>query len=145
MADILMLEPDAILADTYQRAFEHDGHTVRRSVSAQDAVYQVDERQPDVIIVEMQLVAHSGIEFLYELRSYPEWQHIPVLIHSIIPPTEFQASRQLLSGILGVRNYLYKPQTSLPKLLSAIKQTVTVLDDPHKALLMPPTIQPNAL
>lgn len=117
-----MLEPDSLLASTYQQAFELHEHTVRRSVSAQDAVFLVDERMPDVIIVELQLVAHSGIEFLYELRSYPEWQYIPVLIHSCIPPTEFDGSMGLLKDLLMVRKFLYKPHTSLQALLREVRE-----------------------
>lgn len=122
MADILMLEPDAVLARTYQQVFELHDHTVRQAVSAQDAVFLVDERKPDVVIVELQLAAHSGIEFLYELRSYPEWQYIPVLIHSCIPPIEFENSRELLKDLLMVRKYLYKPQTTLQALLREVRE-----------------------
>lgn len=129
MADILMLEPDAVLAGTYRQAFQLEGHTVRRAVSAQDAVFQVDERQPDVILVELQLVAHSGIEFLYELRSYPEWQYIPVLIHSCIPPLEFESSRALLKDLLMVSKYLYKPQTTLQTLLREVRSATAAPPD----------------
>jgi CheY-like chemotaxis protein len=122
MANILMLEPDAVLAGTYRQAFEHMGHTVRRSVSAQDAVFQVDEHEPDVILVEIQMTAHSGIEFLYELRSYAEWQDIPVIIHSCIPPSEFEESMVLLRDMLKVSHYLYKPQTTLQTLLRAVRE-----------------------
>lgn len=124
MAHILLLEPDTILANLYTRAFEHVGHTSQRTVSAQDAVFQVDEKRPDIIFVELQLVGHSGIEFLYELRSYHEWQDIPVVIHSCIPPTEFADSMKLLHGKLGVTTYLYKPYTSLQTLLRTITETV---------------------
>jgi len=125
MAEIVLLEPDTILADLYIKAFVHQGHSVRRSVSAQNAVFLVDEKLPDVVIVELQLVAHSGIEFLYELRSYSEWQEIPVLIHSCIPPTEFTNSVKLLRDKLGVQKYLYKPQTSLQTLLRSITEVVS--------------------
>ena len=124
MVKILLLEPDTILANSYMRAFEHVGHSVRRTVSAQDAVFQVDELLPHVVIVELQLVAHSGIEFLYELRSYHEWQQLPVLIHSCIPPAEFSDSMNLLRDKLGVKQYLYKPHTSLAKLLRSIDEVV---------------------
>ncbi len=122
MADILMLEPDAVLARIYRQALETAGHTIRRSVSAQDGIFQVDTRRPDIVIVELQLVAHSGIEFLYELRSYSEWQKIPVLIHSCIPPIEFEDSQQLLKEMLRVHAYLYKPQTTLQSLLRAVRE-----------------------
>lgn len=124
MSDILMLEPDSVLAATYVKALESEGHTVRVTVSAQDAVYQVDELPPDAVLVELQLVAHSGIEFLYELRSYTEWQAIPVVVHSCVPPTEFADSMDLLHERLGMREYLYKPQTSLRKLLRAVREAV---------------------
>lgn len=124
MSNILMLEPDAILANVYRQLFEMHGYDVRRSVSAQDAVFLVDELLPDAILVELQMVAHSGIEFLYELRSYSEWQHIPVLIHSCIPPTEFEDSMQLMTKLLGVRTYLYKPHTSLQTLLREVREAI---------------------
>jgi DNA-binding response OmpR family regulator len=124
MANILLLEPDSILATVYERAFEHVGHSVRRTVSAQDAVFQFDELVPHVVVVELQLVAHSGIEFLYELRSYHEWQKVPVIVHSCVPPTEFSDSMNLLRDKLGVKQYLYKPHTSLAKLLRSIDEVI---------------------
>ncbi|HSH55849.1 MAG TPA: response regulator [Candidatus Limnocylindrales bacterium] len=124
MADILLLEPDKLLAETYQAICRHAGHTIRQAVSAQEAVFAVDERMPDVILVELQLIAHSGIEFMYELRSYHEWQTIPLLIHSCIPPSEFEDSMALLQGMLGVKEYLYKPHTTLQDLLQAISNAV---------------------
>lgn len=126
-----MLEPDAQLAGIYRELFEMVGYEVRRSVSAQDAVFLVDEKLPDVILVELQLVAHSGIEFLYELRSYAEWQDIPVLIHSCIPPIEFQDSMELLTNMLGVKSYLYKPHTTLQTLLREVR---AAMPDPEDAV-----------
>lgn len=150
MANILMLEPDAVLASIYRQTFELAGHEVRRTVSAQDAVFQVDENLPDLILVEIQLVAHSGIEFLYELRSYAEWQHIPVIIHSCIPPTEFEDSMTLLRDMLGVRKYLYKPQTSLRSLLRAVQEVLPIEQDEMTAepssgplTLRVPTLSPQ--
>jgi DNA-binding response OmpR family regulator len=122
MAKILLIEPDAVLAKTYIDAFKTAGHQTRLTVSAQDAVFKVDEDLPDVVVVELQLVAHNGIEFLYELRSYAEWQQIPVIVHSCIPPAEFMDSTKLLRDRLGVSTYLYKPQTTLRTLLRTIRE-----------------------
>lgn len=135
MANILLLEPDSILANLYIRAFEHVGHGVRRTVSAQDGVFHIDELLPDLVIVELQLVAHSGIEFLYELRSYAEWQKVPVIIHSCIPPTEFSDSLRLLRDKLGVQKYLYKPHTSLQTLLRSVTEVITRASDGEADLL----------
>jgi DNA-binding response OmpR family regulator len=120
MARILLIEPDRVLAESYVQALIHAGHEVQAAGGAQAAVMSADAILPDLVILELQLVEHSGIEFLYEFRSYADWQDVPVIIHSQVPPAEFADNRQLLRGELGVKTYLYKPRTSLAELLAAV-------------------------
>ena len=126
MARVLLLEPDTQLAKTYRMALETSGHVVDTCTTAQAAIISADERKPDVVVMEMQLVAHSGVEFLYEFRSYADWQPIPIIILTHVPASEFSGSRDLLRKDLGVRMYLYKPQTSLKKLISSVNELVPV-------------------
>jgi DNA-binding response OmpR family regulator len=121
MAQILLVEPDRLLARTYHDILSRNGHTVRICATAQGGVYCADEFRPDVVILELQLVAHSGIEFLYEFRSYPDWNDVPVIIHTNVPAGEFSGSWKLLRNQLGVVQYLYKPVTTLKALLSAVQ------------------------
>lgn len=123
---VLLVEPDILLAKTYRKALEQAGHQVQTSFTAQDAIHAADSDTPELVILEMQLVSHSGVEFLYEFRSYPEWQHVPVVALSVVPPGEFQGSRQLLRGHLGVERYLYKPHTTLAKLLRTVSDFAAV-------------------
>lgn len=125
-AHIIIVEPDRLLGGIYARALQAAGRRITVCSGAQAAVMAADQRPPDLVILELQLVEHSGIEFLYEFRSYPEWQNIPVLIHSHVPPAEFNDSRELLSGQLGVSDYLYKPRTSLQRLAAAVKEQLAV-------------------
>jgi DNA-binding response OmpR family regulator len=126
MPRILLIEPDRVLAETYRRALRHDKHQVTVSAGAQAAVMAADKSTPDLVILELQLVEHSGIEFLYEFRSYPEWQNIPVLVQTAVPPAEFADNWQLLKNGLGVNTYLYKPQTSLRQLLAAVHDELAI-------------------
>ena len=125
MANILLLEPDTVLAGMFVRALEHAGHEPYSCATAQAAIHAADDCTPDIVLLELQLVAHSGIEFLYEFRSYAEWQAIPVIILSYVPPQEFNQSAGVLQQRLGVRAYFYKPATSLKTLLRAV-EAVTV-------------------
>lgn len=126
MAQILLLEPDRALARTYFEALTHDGHTVQVCTTAQNAIFCADEIKPDIVILELQLVAHSGIEFLYEFRSYPDWQDIPVIVATNVPASEFVGSWKLLRDNLVVSRYLYKPLTSLKNLLRTVNEFVPV-------------------
>lgn len=120
MANILCVEPDRVLAETYYEALTTAGHDVVVTPSAQTALMVTDEFKPDLIILELQLIEHSGVEFLYELRSYTDWQHIPVIIQTQVSPGEFSGNRELLKHQLNVATYLYKPQTSLQQLVRAV-------------------------
>lgn len=126
MSQILLVEPDRVLANLYSKALTSSGHQVEVATSAQSAIHAVDHLKPAVVILELQLINHSGIEFLYEFRSYPEWQNIPVLVLSNIPLVEFAGSQALLAKELGVDSYFYKPATSIKRLISAVNQ-LTVL------------------
>jgi DNA-binding response OmpR family regulator len=126
MAHIILVEPDRVLAETYRQALQTDGHTVTPCASAQAAIFAADQQQPDVVLLELQLIEHSGIEFLYEFRSYEEWQPVPVIILTQVPAGEFASNWRLLRQQLGVQSYLYKPQTSLQQLRQAVKSGLVV-------------------
>jgi len=122
---ILLIEPDVVLARTYQAAFERMGWAVDWAPSAQAAIDCADAATPDMVILELQLVSHSGIEFMYEFRSYPEWSDIPVLVHSLVP-LQSVAGYDILCKQLGVREYYYKPSTRIVQLVAGIREHVGV-------------------
>lgn len=124
MAQIILIEPDKVLADIYRQGLQAEGHNVVMCASAQAAIFAADETRPDIIVMEMQLIGHSGVEFLYEFRSYTEWQSIPVLVNSQVPPSEFKDSWSLLKNELGIEGYLYKPTSNFATLARCIKNAM---------------------
>jgi hypothetical protein len=114
--NILILEPDLLLAKTYSKAFEYTGLAVQITNSAQQAISVVDQLKPDLIILELQLAGHSGIEFLHELRSYEDWSTIKVMINSCVPESALGLSNRIWKQ-LGVDKYLYKATSSIQQLV----------------------------
>lgn len=124
MANVLLIEPDCVLARTYAGMLETAGHGVQVSTTAQDALQSADDSCPDIVLLELQLVAHSGIEFLYEFRSYADWRRIPVVVVSNVPSAEFNQSVSVLTKHLGIAAYCYKPQTDLKCLLRVVEDVL---------------------
>lgn len=122
---ILLVEPDIILAKIYQNTFERHGFKVSWARNAQDAICEADEAHPDIVVLEMQLATHSGAAFLYEFRSYADWQETPIILHTLIPPDSLQLFAETFAE-LKVTSVLYKPATSLRKLLSTVKDCATM-------------------
>ncbi len=124
MARILLIESDTLLAQSYVAALKHRGHEVAVATGAQSAIDASDETTPDLIILELQLADHNGVEFLYEFRSYPEWRNIPIIVLSVVPPLEL-GDNHVLWKELAISNYFYKPSTSLRQLLRGVEELVT--------------------
>lgn len=117
MNHVLLVEPDKPLAKTYANALTKAGYVVQVATNSQEAINKADSVLPNAVILELQLVGHSGIEFLYEFRSYADWQGVPVLIHTNVPYMELENSWSLLTSHLGVSGYRYKPDTNLKTLI----------------------------
>lgn len=114
-----MVEPDRVLGKAAEAKLKSAGHQVIRCQSAQTALDALDQSPPDVVILELQLGIHNGIEFLYEMRSYTEWQRIPVIVHTINSHvTDDQFKKPFAQ--LGVESVLYKPRTTSDKLVQAV-------------------------
>ncbi len=113
--DVLLVEPDLILAETFCVALQNAGFATLNVQTAQAAITALDAYKPKLIILELQLKSHNGIEFLYELRSYPDLQPIPVVLLTFISASAIALTKQQQER-LNIHDYLYKPHTSLEKL-----------------------------
>jgi len=118
--NVLIIEPDVILAKAYQGALTDAGMSVSIAQNAQRAISIIDDLKPSVIILELQLAGHSGIEFLHEFRSYEDWTPIKVIVHSGVPRTSLNLDSRIWQQ-LGIYKYLYKATTSLNKLVDSVK------------------------
>jgi len=124
MANILLMETDHILAKNLSQYLGGLGHKVAWCVEPQEAIDNADKKCPDVIILDLVLAnRRSGIEFLYELRSYPEWQNVPVVIFSHVAAENLKGCLESLQQ-LNVSAYRYKPTTSLTDLAQSIDQAL---------------------
>jgi CheY-like chemotaxis protein len=79
---------------------------------ARSAISLANETTPDVVLIELSLASHSGLEFIYEFRTYADWRDIPIIVYTTIdlPP---DVTNSLAWKKLGISRYLYKPKTSL--------------------------------
>lgn len=115
--NILLVEPNRILAQAYVASLHKNlqKSKVVWSVSADAAVSCLSNNNFDLVVLELHLVGHNGVEFLQELRSYSDWQSIPVILHTNTHPSQLP-DPQSLTDQYGVVALLYKPVTNLKTL-----------------------------
>lgn len=125
MKRLLLIEPDKLSGDLYKEALEAVGYNVVVADSAQLALDELDKQIPECILLEMDMVGHNGLEFLYEFCSHDDWMSVPIILHTSIVPDKFE-SMMVDWHDLNVVEYLYKPQTSLNILQQAVLNTISV-------------------
>lgn len=85
-------------------------------------MHAADEQRPDVVVLELQLPAHNGIEFLHEFRSYADWRMVPAIVNTALHPVRLQASKHAMRVELGVTRILYKPTATLADICRAVRE-----------------------
>lgn len=123
MAHILLIEPDRLLAANISEYLQFKGHRISWRSDAQAAINSSEENAPELVILELQLGSHSGLDFIYEFRSYSDWQSIPIIVFSNLPSSEIASNSTYLDQ-LEIVNYHFKPQTSLERLGQSVDQAL---------------------
>ena len=123
---ILLVEDDAWLSSLYQDTLELNPECkVFVANSAESALTLLDENSKiRLIILDMFLPGHNGIEFLHEMASYSDLNRLPVIVLSSVYQHDFAMNEERWRHY-GVVKYLYKPTTKPQDLVVAVKKQLS--------------------
>ena len=124
MQRILILDQDKLYVKSIDNQLKKNGYLVDVAINAQSAIAKIDKVKPDLILCEVLLTGHNGLEFMHELRSYPEWQDIPLIVLSRIDKSDIQITKKNMMDY-GIIDVWYKPEMSMQSLLEKIERTLT--------------------
>ena len=80
---VLLVEDDGVIAHMYELGLTIRGYPVRLASSGESALTETSQDSPpDVIILDLELPAMSGLQMLEELRHRPGTLHVPVIVLS---------------------------------------------------------------
>ncbi|WP_296816835.1 phosphate regulon transcriptional regulator PhoB [Brevundimonas sp.] len=113
---ILVVEDDDALATLVQYNLEKEGYDVAVAGDGEEGLVQIDERLPDLVILDWMLPKVSGIEVCRRLRSRPETRNIPLIMLT----ARGEESDRVRGLDTGADDYLTKP-FSIPELAARIR------------------------
>ncbi|MDX1574495.1 MAG: response regulator, partial [Methylophaga sp.] len=93
------------------------GFTVMTAKDGVEALANLYEQQPDIILLDVEMPRMDGFEFASIVRNDPQFQHLPIIM---ITSRTGEKHRQRALGI-GVNDYLGKPYQE-NELVAAMKQ-----------------------
>jgi len=105
MKTALVVEDSATDMDRVTRALQQAGYTVTSVTSAEDAVPQIGQKKPDLIVLDVVLPGQSGFELCRQLKSDPGTSSIPIVMCS----TKDTDADKMWGSMLGADAYIAKP------------------------------------
>lgn len=81
---ILVAEKDAITAELEEYFLKQEGYEVLVVLDGKKAIQEAEEKQPDLIIIELLLSGVNGIEVCKALKEKPKTKDIPIIVISAL-------------------------------------------------------------
>lgn len=113
---ILVIEDEDALATLLQYNLEKEGYAVAVAADGEEGLIQVDERAPDLIVLDWMLPKISGIEVCRRLRARNETRNVPIIMLT----ARGEESDRIRGLDTGADDYLTKP-FSVPELIARIR------------------------
>jgi len=103
--NILVVEDEDSLATLLQYNLEKEGYQVSVAGDGEEALMQVDERLPDLVVLDWMLPKVSGIEVCRRLRQRSETRNVPIIMLT----ARSEESDRVRGLDTGADDYLSKP------------------------------------
>ncbi|MBV8210486.1 MAG: Hpt domain-containing protein [Burkholderiaceae bacterium] len=104
-ATIMVVDDSLTVRRVTQRLLERQGFQVLLAKDGVDALRQMQDTMPDVLLVDIEMPRMDGYDLTRAVRSNPETQAIPILMIT----SRTAAKHRALAFELGVNEYLGKP------------------------------------
>lgn len=122
MKKILVAEDDKFLLNAYRVKFQKAGFDVKTARDGQEALRELAEFVPDLILLDLVMPVKDGFAFLEEIKKDDRFKVIPVIIASNLGQKE-----DIDRGMkLGAKDFIVKTDLSLDKLVEKIKLILKV-------------------
>lgn len=105
MAHILVVDDDPDVLGTTSRALSREDHHVAVAESAEEALAYLQEKLPDLIVLDIVMPEMDGLELCRHLRARPEYTRMPILFLTARSETD-----DVVAGLdAGGDDYIVKP------------------------------------
>jgi DNA-binding NtrC family response regulator len=103
MADILVVDDDQSVAKAFEHFLAFDGHTCRIASNAEEAMRFIEERRPELVMMDVRMPGIDGLQALQTMRA-----RFPGIF--VVIMTAYGTSQTSIDAIrAGAFDYLTKP------------------------------------
>ncbi|MTI18764.1 phosphate regulon transcriptional regulatory protein PhoB [Rhodobacteraceae bacterium RKSG542] len=116
MPEILIVEDEEPLSLLLRYNLESEGYQVDVCARGDEAEILLQEKQPDLLLLDWMLPGLSGIELCRRLRARPETERMPIIMLT----ARGEESERIRGLSTGADDYVVKP-FSVPELMARVR------------------------
>lgn len=116
---VLLIEDEPNIIEAIRFILARDGWTVHTHSDGQSAFAAVQDKAPDVVILDVMLPGKSGFDILRDIRGTEETAGMPVLMLT----AKGQSKDRELAEQIGVSRFMAKPFANTD-VLAAVRELV---------------------
>lgn len=114
---VLVVEDDKFLRELLARKLKASGFDVMSAIDGKEVAKKIEEKTPQLILLDLVLPGVDGFEILKELKGDPKTKQIPVIVLSNLGQKE-----EVEKGIkLGASDYLIKAHFTPDEIINKIR------------------------
>ena len=102
---VLLVDDDEACRYLTREALEEARYIVDEASSGEEALEYLETRQPDLILLDIEMPGRDGFEVCAEVRSFPAWADIPILI--VTGTGDFDSIQRAYE--IGATDFVTKP------------------------------------
>lgn len=118
MKSILLVEDDPFIVDIYSTKLKQAGFNVDTAQDGKTAIEKLEEKKPDLVVLDIVLPQVDGWEVLRTIKNNPDLKSLKVIVFSNLGQQE-----EIEKGIkLGSVKYLIKAHYTPSQVVDQIKE-----------------------
>ena len=118
---VVIVEDDEVLLKVLLDELNDAGIDVSSALDGEEGLKKIQEKRPDLVLLDLLLPKKSGFEVLEDMKQATETRGIPVMILSMLGQDE-----DIKRGLgLGANDYIVKSQHAVGEVVEKVKNFFT--------------------
>ena len=105
---IMIVEDEPAFHDLYTMMLEDTDYEIIRAYDGDEALAKLEEKKPDLIILDILLDLVTGDTFFLYIKGMPEYADIPVIVCSSFSAKAYKNLKEMVRILYFLRSLLQK-------------------------------------
>lgn len=122
MGRILIVDDTPGSRDAMAKLLQRKGYETVCAANGEEGIFKLRKSHADLVLLDHMMPKVDGLTFLAQIRRFPQWKTLPVIMMTGIK----DRAHQMKAAALGVDEYIVKAEMDPPALVGHVERLVPI-------------------